>query len=297
MKKTLLICIFIMIFAVLASGCTSKQEQPVQGQPKQEQKDQTKKSTNKVSVSYIIQKSRAQDDVQNASIIAADMCRAFAENSISKYEENQELNSENEYGKIVGKIAFARGGGIPEPSLDKNYKFFVSVKEDGTISVSAGEKAETAVQLCPRPKEFSKPYDVLNQAASKNNANAGGNSQTNPIANMILGNSVNKSKAETDVSNAQLIGCAIIRAFTEGKITTFLKDNKIVTDSGYGKVLVENYLMPSIPSCKMNVNYKFYATVTSDGSVSVKAGDRPETAVQLYPKGKDKFKPPYDILN
>jgi len=146
MKKALLIYILAMFFLVVASGCT----------PNQEQADPAPASIDNMLQEMKVQ---AQADVDNAMTIAMVMSRAFAENSISKFEKNQELNSESEYGKKI----LSSNSVIPEPMMGNNYKFYVSVKEDGEVFVSAGETAETAVQLYPRPKKFSAPnYDILN---------------------------------------------------------------------------------------------------------------------------------------
>lgn len=107
---------------------------------------------------------------------------------------------------------------------------------------------------------------------------------------------VSKSKAQADISSAQMIGSSISRAFAEGKISEYKSNQELSMDKGYGKLLVENYYLPKLPVSYVNPAYKYYVSLTKEGEVRVTVGQNPESSVQLFPK-PDKYEAPYDNLN
>lgn len=102
--------------------------------------------------------------------------------------------------------------------------------------------------------------------------------------------------AEEDYSNALSIADALMKAFADQQITTEEKDQELVGDSGLGKILIENEYMDSLPVPEIQEGYVFYVSISNLGSVTVKAGDSPETAQKLYPR-PGSFEHPYSVLN
>jgi len=103
-------------------------------------------------------------------------------------------------------------------------------------------------------------------------------------------NTIDKTKAMADVASAQFIATELSSAFAEGKIIVFKQDQELTPESEYGKII------SNTPSCRGNTEYKYFASVSQGGSITVKAGPDSNTAVQLFPK-PEKYAYPYDVLN
>ncbi len=132
-----------------------------------------------------------------------------------------------------------------------------------------------------------KAHNTNSSQTNTTSSTEGQNATT--ISNITL-----KSKAEADIANASSIGFNLASAYAMGKINTFDKDQELKRDSYYGKILTQSML--TLPEVKINPAYKFYVSFSEDGMITVKAGEKPETSVQIYPKPQT-FSPPYDILN
>ncbi len=111
-----------------------------------------------------------------------------------------------------------------------------------------------------------------------------------------LDNEELKPLAEEDYSNALSIADALMKAFADQQITTGDKDQELVEDSGLGRILIEKKYMDSLPEPVVQDGYMFYVSISNLGSVTVKAGDSPENAQQLYPRPGN-FGYPYSVLN
>ncbi|MGE5474645.1 MAG: hypothetical protein ACM3UU_10545 [Ignavibacteriales bacterium] len=101
---------------------------------------------------------------------------------------------------------------------------------------------------------------------------------------------INKSKALTDITNASVVASFLARAYSEGKIANYAENQELTEQSEYGKALL------SIPKCQANSEFKFFVSVSADGLIKVKAGKDSSTAVLLFPR-HEKLDPPYDVLN
>jgi len=125
--------------------------------------------------------------------------------------------------------------------------------------------------------------------ANENQQKEGSNTNILDVSKKVK-NTIDKTKAMADVSSAQYISTELSRALAEGKITVYKQNQEITSESEYGKII------SNAPTCRGNTKYKYFASVSQEGLITVKAGSDSYTAVQLFPK-PEKYLPPYDVLN
>ena len=294
MKKVL--GLIVITTLIIVAGCASKIDNQAKvtavapSQKFEHKKDSSDKSN---TLERIKLKASAQTEVMNAQMIAGSVNRALVDGEITTYANNQELKAENGYGKIIiGKYLKS----IPQSKINLNFKYFLSIEETGAIIVKAGESPEKAVQLFPRPEKFEAPYDILNESIDNGSINQ--NKKENGIFSKVtsLEQTVLKSKAQADISTAQFIAKSVMMAVQDEYIEDSIVDEELKMDSDNGKILINKYL-GSLPYSKVNEKYKFYFTYEYEtGNIFVKAGETPNTAMQIYPKPNE-FKPPYDVAN
>jgi len=294
MKKVLILTVFTTL--IIAAGCASKVEnrEETSIEIPSQKFEQKKESQDKSNIIERVKlKSSAQTDVVNAQLIASSVMKALIDGEITTYVNNQELKINNGYGKIViGKYLES----IPQSRINPDYEFYLSIEETGAVKVKAGENSQMAVQLFPRPEKFEAPYDILNESTDSGSTTQ--NKRDNGILSKLssLGQIALKSKAQADISTAQVIAKSVIMAVQDEYIKDSIVDEELKMDSDNGKILINKYL-GSLPYSKVNEKYKFYFTYEKEnGNIFVKAGETPNTAVQIYPRPRIP-KPPYDVAN
>lgn len=110
------------------------------------------------------------------------------------------------------------------------------------------------------------------------------------IGMQAVGPIIARSKAQADISNGDVIGNSISRAYAEGKLTSYSTTPIALAGSAAETAYTGNNILADTPALKANSTYAWYYECSDQGVIKVYisgATYAAATAVQVYPSNMD----------